>query len=88
LSPQGAGEANLGIASLICMAMVQEGLLLEEARKRIWMVDSRGLIVKNRPKGGINHEKEVFAQDHAPIDDLGDCVKALKPSVLIGRRRF
>lgn len=81
---QGAGEANLGIASLICMAMVQEGLLLEEARKRIWMVDSRGLIVKNRPKGGINHEKEVFAQDHDPIDDLGDCVKALKPSVLIG----
>jgi len=81
---QGAGEANLGIASLICMAMVEEGLSLEEARKRIFLVDSRGLIVKDRPKGGINHEKAPFAQEHAPVDDLGDVVKTIKPSVLIG----
>ena len=68
------------------MAMVEEGLTLEEARKRIFLVDSRGLIVKDRPKGGINHEKAPFAQEHEPIDDLGDVVKTIKPSVLIGEQ--
>ena len=82
---QGAGEANIGIANLIARAMEKrEGITQEEARKKIWMKDSRGLIVKNRPEGGINEHKAPFAHEHVPLKDLGKIVNDLKPSVLIG----
>ena len=82
---QGAGEAALGIAQLIAMAMYKrEGVPLVEARKRVWLKDSRGLIVANRAAGGVSHHKEPFAHAHAEMEDLGEIVKKLKPTVLIG----
>uniref|UniRef100_UPI00358DFD19 NADP-dependent malic enzyme-like isoform X2 n=1 Tax=Myxine glutinosa TaxID=7769 RepID=UPI00358DFD19 len=79
---QGAGEAAMGIAHLIMKAMEKEGTPRVEAIKRIWMVDSKGLIVKGR--GSLNAEKEIFAHEHAPVKYLAEAVKTLKPSVLIG----
>ncbi|XP_035440635.1 NADP-dependent malic enzyme isoform X2 [Spodoptera frugiperda] len=81
---QGAGEAALGIAGLCVMAMIAEGCTDEKARSRIWMVDSKGLIVRNRPEGGVNEHKEKFAKDHAPIRTLEEVIDVAKPSVLIG----
>ncbi|KAM3966975.1 NADP-dependent malic enzyme [Aphomia sociella] len=81
---QGAGEASLGIAELCVMAMKVEGTSDADARGRIWMVDSKGLIVKNRPEGGLNEHKEKFAKDCPPVRTLEEVVDLAKPSVLIG----
>ena len=68
------------------MAIAEEtGMSIEEARKSIFLVDSRGLITKDRPSGGITEEKSLFAHEHHKhIDNLAEAVKDLKPSILIG----
>ncbi|KAM6439593.1 NADP-dependent malic enzyme, mitochondrial isoform 2-T2 [Rhynochetos jubatus] len=79
---QGAGEAAMGIAHLILMAMDKEGISREDAIKKIWMVDSKGLIVKGR--SNLNHEKEMFAQDHPSVNTLEEVVQKVKPTAIIG----
>ncbi|XP_074943276.1 NADP-dependent malic enzyme [Phalacrocorax aristotelis] len=79
---QGAGEAALGIANLIVMAMEKEGVSKDAAVKRIWMVDSKGLIVKGR--ASLTSEKQHFAHEHGEMKNLEDIVRDIKPSVLIG----
>jgi len=39
-------QASIGIANLLVMAMMEEGIPKEEARSKIWMVDSKGLLTK------------------------------------------
>jgi malate dehydrogenase (oxaloacetate-decarboxylating)(NADP+) len=68
--------------------MEAEGTPIEEARSKIWMVDSKGLIVNNRPKGGVSGHKKDFAKDFKPIDKLEDVVKEIKPTALIGIQPF
>ncbi|XP_068786652.1 NADP-dependent malic enzyme, mitochondrial isoform X1 [Struthio camelus] len=79
---QGAGEAAMGIAHLIVMAMEKEGISREDAIRKIWMVDSKGLIVKGRSH--LNHEKELFAQDHPSMNTLEEVVQKVKPTAIIG----
>ena len=78
----GAGEAATGIADLVVTAMMAEGLSEAEARKRIWLVDSRGLVVKDRE--GLNKHKLPYAHEHTPVGDFLSAIKTLKPTSIIG----
>ena len=78
----GAGEAATGIADLVVSAMVAEGATEAEALRRNWLVDSRGLVVKNR--AGLTEHKLRYAHDHAPVADFPSAIEALKPTAIIG----
>ncbi|KAJ8768716.1 hypothetical protein K2173_023620 [Erythroxylum novogranatense] len=80
----GAGEAGTGIAELIALEMSKQVKApLEETRKKIWLVDSKGLIVSSR-KESLQHFKKPWAHEHESVGDLLSAVKAIKPTVLIG----
>jgi malate dehydrogenase (oxaloacetate-decarboxylating)(NADP+) len=84
----GAGGAAIGIAELLCTAIMKEtGCTREEARKSIHLVDSKGLVSDARTTSEL---KGRFAH-HVPSDDaskppmsLLDAVKAVKPTALVG----
>ena len=61
----GAGQANIGAANLLTLAMTEadKTLSLEDARKKVWLVDSKGLVYDGRPadKGSLSPDKAPFA---------------------------
>jgi len=79
---QGAGEAATGIADLMVEAMVAQGIDEAQARRRCWLVDSHGLVVKRRTD--LAAHKQPYAHDHAPVGSLLEAVKALHPTAIIG----
>ncbi|KAJ4831090.1 NADP-dependent malic enzyme 4, chloroplastic [Turnera subulata] len=80
----GAGEAGTGIAELIALEISkQTNMPVDDARKKIWLVDSKGLIVSSR-RESLQHFKKPWAHDHEPIKTLLDAVNDIKPTVLIG----
>jgi malate dehydrogenase (oxaloacetate-decarboxylating)(NADP+) len=78
----GAGEAATGIADLMVWAMVAQGLPEAQARRRNWLVDSRGLVVKGRV--GLAEHKLPYAHAHAPIGDFLIAIRTLKPTAIVG----
>lgn len=78
----GAGEAGIGIGDMICHAMQEDGLTEEEARKRNWFMDSKGLVCASRDD--LAAHKEGYAHDHEFIASLLKAIKILKPTAIIG----
>ena len=89
----GAGEAGVGIADLIAIAVRHEtGCTLEEARSKIWLVDSRGLVTKARTDKLADHKLHYAHEPPANYKDdqycsgnaLMDAIKLLEPTAIIG----
>ena len=78
----GAGEACIGIGSIVVAAMQQEGLSELDARRRCLFVDSKGIVVASRVD--LPEHKRPFAQDLAPVADLLEAVTTFRPTVLLG----
>jgi malate dehydrogenase (oxaloacetate-decarboxylating)(NADP+) len=79
----GAGEAATGIADLIVSAMMKDGMSEADAVRRNWLVDSKGLVVKDRP-GLSGHKLRYAHQQQAPIGDFLTAIQTLKPTAIIG----
>ncbi|MFH1572880.1 MAG: NAD-dependent malic enzyme [Acidobacteriota bacterium] len=88
----GAGASAQGISDLIVSALEESGLAREEAVRRIWTTDSKGLVVRDRPD--LEHFKATYAR---PVDELSayecqnrsritlaETVSNAKPTILIG----
>jgi malate dehydrogenase (oxaloacetate-decarboxylating)(NADP+) len=78
----GAGSAATGIADLVVQAMKARGVGDAEARARIWLMNSKGLVVRDNP--GIQPHQVPFVREGRLEPTLLDAVKAVQPTVLIG----
>ena len=86
----GAGAGGVGVAEAIRQGMLREGLSTNEARRRLLVLDSGGLLCERR---GIKGYKAPYAQAEADIagwtiagkvPDLLECVREGKATVLLG----
>lgn len=90
----GAGSSAIGISDQIVAAMVGEGISTAQARARIWLLDSQGLVHAGRTDLQREPTKQKYAQPAELLADwtlttpgrfmLEDVVKHVRPSVLIG----
>ena len=78
----GAGSAAHGIADLLCYAMREQGLSDEEAKARCWMFDTKGLVVKGRPR--MEEFKKPYAKDFENLKDFAECIRRIKPTAIVG----
>ena len=78
----GAGSAATGIAELISLAMVSEGLTIEEARARNTLFDVNGLITSSRKD--LADFQKPFAQKIKPCSSFVDAINLVKPMGIVG----
>jgi malate dehydrogenase (oxaloacetate-decarboxylating) len=78
----GAGSAAAGITKQIVTAMCSEGLTLDEARRRIWLVDRQGLVHSGQTD--LDAFKREYAQPGGADLPLLEVVKRAQPTILIG----
>ncbi len=77
----GAGSAATGIADLICFALQQEGLSLDEARGQIRFVDVHGLVRQGRDD--LLPHNLPYAHNEPPASFV-ETIHRFRPNVLIG----
>ncbi|KAH0572401.1 malate dehydrogenase [Spironucleus salmonicida] len=86
----GAGAGGIGVADNIAMLSVAEGATVEQARKQFYVVDTKGLITKDRADfkdGSMASHKLNYARDDVSNSGhvtLMDVIKAFKPTTLLG----
>ena len=78
----GAGSAGIGLADLLCPAMVEEGLTLPQAQARVYMFDIKGLLEDTRTD--LVDFQKPYAHRHAPTRDFVAAIESIKPTTIIG----
>jgi malate dehydrogenase (oxaloacetate-decarboxylating)(NADP+) len=78
----GAGSAGIGLANLLCSALVAQGMTLKQAQSRVYMFDINGLLESTR-KDLVDFQKP-YAHQHAPTRDFVAAIESIKPTTIIG----
>jgi malate dehydrogenase (oxaloacetate-decarboxylating)(NADP+) len=78
----GAGSAGIGLADLLCSALVAQGMSLKEAQSRVYMFDINGLLESTRTD--LLDFQKPYAHQHAPTRDFIAAIESLKPTTIIG----
>ena len=86
----GAGSSAIGISDQIVAAMTGDGMAAADARSRIWLVDSQGLVDDERPlleaakAPYARPQREVAAWCSRGSIGLEEVVRRVHPTILIG----
>jgi malate dehydrogenase (oxaloacetate-decarboxylating)(NADP+) len=78
----GAGSAGIGLADLLCSALVNQGMSLSDAQSRIHMFDVDGLLESTRTD--LVDFQLPYAHPHAPTRDFVAAIESIKPTTIIG----
>jgi malate dehydrogenase (oxaloacetate-decarboxylating)(NADP+) len=78
----GAGSAGIGLADLLCSALVAQGVSLKEAQSRVYMFDINGLLESTRKD--LFDFQLPYAHLHAPTRDFVAAIESIKPTTIIG----
>ena len=78
----GAGSAGIGLANLLCSALVAQGISLKEAQSRVYMFDINGLLEASRTD--LLDFQKRYAHNHAPTRDFVAAIESIKPTTIIG----
>ena len=78
----GAGSAGIGLANLLCSALVAQGMTLKDAQSRVYMFDVNGLLESTRTD--LVDFQKPYAHKHAPTRDFVTAIESIKPTTIIG----
>ena len=78
----GAGSAGIGLANLLCSALVDEGMTLKEAQAQVHMFDVVGLLESTRED--LFDFQKPYAHPHPPCKDFVAAIETIKPTTIIG----
>jgi malate dehydrogenase (oxaloacetate-decarboxylating)(NADP+) len=78
----GAGSAGIGLADLLCSALVAQGMSRKDAQSRIHMFDVNGLLEPSRTD--LVDFQKPYAHQHAPTRDFVAAIESIKPTTIIG----
>ncbi|KIV77309.1 hypothetical protein PV11_09116 [Exophiala sideris] len=82
----GSGSAGVGVAKQIVEYFMHEGLTEEEAKSCFWLVDSKGLVTKDRGDKLADH-KIYFSRtdnDGQQFKSLDEVIEYVKPTIIMG----
>jgi malate dehydrogenase (oxaloacetate-decarboxylating) len=86
----GAGAGGIGVAWAIVEGLVREGLSREEAHARVFVIDSKGLVIEGR---AMDPHKQAFAQGEerisgwriaGPVPTLLEVIQNASATALLG----